>query len=688
MINQDSPLKEIRHDKFGREPIVELIVDSLNQTVAQDYPCVVYGIYGRWGEGKTSLMNFVKERLLSQGKDDGISIVEFNPWLANNDDSLLREFFNSIIKGVDENTRTLFKKYGSFAIFASKTIVNAFVPGSGDALAAGIGLAKDALEDSQDTLAELKKRVSHAIVKSKKHLIIMIDDVDRLDKEELHTVFRLIRQVADFDNCIYLVAMDVDMVAKAIGDYYGNGSHQDGRKFIDKIVQVPVTIPKVSQSCMYRIILEHLTFILRDIESAELLDRITGVVAPFISTYRDLKRFCNQLSLVLPHMMGEVNLLDLCALEAIKMVNSTAYSRIYESENALRHVIGMTSLSQGPDWHEEAEKSYNQAKVWICEGMQGRLKDAVEDTIDVLFNSGTLFGEEKLDKKRLDTDVYFQKYFTQLVPEELIPDRVLDEFRQCIEEKSIEDIVDQFDGWRVRYSTSEVERASLYFIRHSVDRNEECRIASIMAKALSMSKLAKGVPPNVYVDSDSVPAFVSTGIIHSYMFVQDEHYAQMNVLDEGMLDDTLGFIFTNAEINYCMNMLCSGDSYIFGSGVYGGQSVFPLLIKRYLALGFEDQFRFSKFLLYTFLNRWRRVDSDSFNAYAKDLFLNPDHDMGRVLNMFIDGTDNAQDVANFVGLFKLQIPHINARLQSETEEVRTSRAAKLYASNYRALIES
>ena len=686
MIVQDSPLINVNDDKFGREPIVDLIVDSINQTVKNEHDCMVYGIYGKWGEGKTSLMNFIKARLLSHGKNDGINLVEFNPWLVNNDESLLREFFNSIIKDVDETTRSLFKKYGSLAILASKTIVNAFVPGVGDALAAGIGMAKDALVDSQDTLAELKKKVSDSIAKSHRHIVVMIDDVDRLDKEELHTVLRLIRQVADFKNCIYIVAMDVDMVAKAIGSHYGGGTHQDGRKFIDKIVQVPITLPQIPQCDMFGFVKEELSEVLKDATDVEQIAEISKTILPFINTYRDLKRYCNQISFILPHLAGEVNIHDLCALEAIKMVNATAYRRIYEKEKALRHIVGSTALLAEDKGREEAAKNYEEAKEWVCEGMKGRLRDAANETLDFLFNTGSIFGQDDIDKKRLDTGVYFQKYFTQLVPGDLIPDRVLDVLGEKIGQMSVEDVAKQFDEWQEQYSSSEVKRASLYFVHKSKDRDERCRTASVVAKALSVCGLAKGLPPHVYVDEDAITAFVAIQLIHGSMFVQDERCAQMNVWDEAMLDDTLAFIFEKAEMNYCMGLLGSADVSVFGGGVYDGRNVFPVLVERFTSMGFEEQFKYSKFLLFTFLNRWRRVAPDTFNEYAKDLFVNPEHDMGKILNKFIDGTDDGQDVANFVGLFQLQIPQINERLQGESEDVRMSRAAMIYASNYRPLI--
>ena len=144
MIIHDIPLTKASEDRFGRGPIVEQVVDSINQLVSSDHDCVVYGIYGKWGEGKTTLMNFIKEQLIKQKEDDGIHLIEFNPWLVNNDEALLREFFKSIMTGADESIRDVIQKYGSLAILASKSIVNAFFPGVGDAVASGISMARDA----------------------------------------------------------------------------------------------------------------------------------------------------------------------------------------------------------------------------------------------------------------------------------------------------------------------------------------------------------------------------------------------------------------------------------------------------------------------------------------------------------------------------------------------------------------
>ena len=160
----------------------------------------------------------------------------------------------------------------------------------------------------------------------------------------------------------------------------------------------------------------------------------------------------------------------------------------------------------------------------------------------------------------------------------------------------------------------------------------------------------------------------------------------MNVWDAGLLDETLAFIFEEGEMNYCLNLLCSSDN-IFGSGVYNGRNVIPILARRFTELSFEEQFKYSKFLLITLLNRWKRVDEDGFTTYAQNLFVTPDVPFDVVLNKFIDGSDDGQSVVDFVGLFKYQIPQINERLQGESEDIRKSHAARVYASNYKSLLE-
>lgn len=681
----DNPIEHIAQDMFGREPIVGLIVDSINALVSTDHSCMVYGIYGKWGEGKTSLMNFVKERLLGQGKDDGINIVEFNPWLVNNDEALFREFFSTIMSDPEQKIKKAFQKYGSLAIYASKTIVNAVIPSLGTRVAEFLGLAKDVL-NQEDTLYDLKKKASEAIKDSGRHLVIIIDDVDRLDKEELHSVLRLIRQVADFDNCIYIVAMDVDLVAKSISDFHGNGSVQDGRKFLDKLVQVPITLPQVPVVDMSKFISQELTASFGDL-LVEQVEEITEVIISFIATYRDLKRYCNQMKFTYPHLKGEVNAKDLFLLEAIKMVNAEAYQKIHECRSKLMRESWSEDYPFDEEKsHAETEKRYREAKAYITSAMEGPLKDTVDRAIDVLFDRA-YNAQDDIDEKRLLTDVYFSKYYTQLVPSDIIPDIILEDIRSKLFDISLNELVEILNTWNSIYSANEIKRASLYFIRNYKNGDDRCRAAMLMAKALSVCALSKDLPPHIYVEPNSLVSFIPIQIIVPYMFFRDTTYGQLHVYDAAYLDDALSYIFENAEMNFGMNMLCSSDK-IFENGVYNGSVVLPLLFERFEHLDFEGQIKYSKLLLQTIFKYWRKLESDSFNEYAAKLFSNPEIPYIRIFDKLIDGTDDAMDVVRFVELFCEQVHVINERLQNDQcNKLEDHHSVQIYSANYLQILK-
>lgn len=75
----DTPLFDEKQDEFGRTPLVELVSNSILSLSEKSHPCTVYGIYGAWGEEKTSMMNLVEKRLVDNENNDKIVIVKFNP---------------------------------------------------------------------------------------------------------------------------------------------------------------------------------------------------------------------------------------------------------------------------------------------------------------------------------------------------------------------------------------------------------------------------------------------------------------------------------------------------------------------------------------------------------------------------------------------------------------------------------
>ncbi len=70
-----------------------------------------------------------------------------------------------------------------------------------------------------------------------------MDDIDRLDKQEVQAIFKLVKLSADFPFVSYVLAFDEEMVAAALAEKYGN--LEAGKKFLEKIIQVPLHLPPV-----------------------------------------------------------------------------------------------------------------------------------------------------------------------------------------------------------------------------------------------------------------------------------------------------------------------------------------------------------------------------------------------------------------------------------------------------------
>ena len=111
----DAPISDPRLDVFDRETFAHRIADTIGER--NDPSSLVVGIYGPWGDGKTTVLNFIRGRL----KDyPSIICVSFNPWRMEGEQALLQGFFLTLAEVLDkeltsssEKLGDLLKKYGA-----------------------------------------------------------------------------------------------------------------------------------------------------------------------------------------------------------------------------------------------------------------------------------------------------------------------------------------------------------------------------------------------------------------------------------------------------------------------------------------------------------------------------------------------------------------------------------------------
>ena len=488
-ILEDIPISEKNLDLFHRENLVELVVNYLIDSINNNHACRCIAVYGKWGEGKTSFLNLIKEKLLEQQKDSIIKnkfqIYDFNPWIASNEETLIWDFFNTISKDKTKEIKEKLQKYSGLVNVGTQVIETTASAAMGiSPMAFFVGGAlkkiskiikgswdksKEVLETINDkTLSERKTAITEDLNKKENHQIIFIDDIDRLDKDETHTIFRLIRQVADFDNTVYIIAMDPDIVSKSLGEYFGEGNIIDGRNFIDKIVQVPIQLPPINNDLFRKNIENKLKIVLsKDLNPGNQKDfeELCEKLSFIFETERQVKKFVNQLNFILPTLKDEVNLFTLCKLEAIKCIDVQAYLQIYYNKEVLR--------KNGIGTNEQVDKKYEETLNNIVENFPTTTKDHIRSLIEDLFTSSIYDEQSDFDNKSLSTDIYFTRYFQLMIPEKVISDQEANKLFDGFDSISIQILSNQINTWIESYDLQEILRILLQILRK--EQNETKR---------------------------------------------------------------------------------------------------------------------------------------------------------------------------------------------------------------------
>ncbi len=71
----DSPVIQKEDDRFSRWTFSERVAEVISKR--SDPSSIVIGLYGVWGDGKTSVLNFIENSLSA---DENVICIKFNPW--------------------------------------------------------------------------------------------------------------------------------------------------------------------------------------------------------------------------------------------------------------------------------------------------------------------------------------------------------------------------------------------------------------------------------------------------------------------------------------------------------------------------------------------------------------------------------------------------------------------------------
>lgn len=278
-----------------------------------------------YGYGKTSFLKMLKEWFNKQHKNQTIWI-DFLPWLCDNTSSLISEFFHQLAEEikVDIDLHDDIIKYGN--ALSTQAIKHA----------TGIQIPP-LFRSHESSLKRQHDRIREELKANPQLIIVTIDDLDRLEKNEVMAVLKTIRDTADFPNIFYITATEHTYLYNVLKD--SNIENPD--RFIEKFYNLHFYLPahEVNYKDIFiELLADYLRIIIEDKEKSKEFEILKKepILDTCFNDIRDVKRFVNQLIIYLESLENnDYNLYDATLLTLLQYKSSELYKLLRDRDDIL-----------------------------------------------------------------------------------------------------------------------------------------------------------------------------------------------------------------------------------------------------------------------------------------------------------------------------------------------------------------
>uniref|UniRef100_UPI00191A7628 KAP family P-loop NTPase fold protein n=1 Tax=Psychrobacter sp. Pi2-51 TaxID=2774132 RepID=UPI00191A7628 len=465
MLHKDKPIERAEDDLLNRKDFSHRLANTIIEWKHED--SWVIALTGDWGIGKTSVKNLIIDEI--QRTEPESIIIDFSPWEWSSQDLIVSAFFKEIAtrleisdeskkhKELAEKIRTYLYYLNNITLLTKpvvKTpslIFGILILGSlyfekkfsielltNFILAIlagwliffeGLGGFLKSLAERREHLANKKNRsaldlkisISESLTKIDQPILIIIDDIDRLERHQILTVMQLVKSNADFENIVFLLLYSKSVLEKKITD-----NTQTGHEYMEKIVQVEFKVPEPDVIMLRKYIVDHLNLILDKIKYDN-FDQVfdnsyfTDIfyqqgLANYFTNLRSVYKFLNSFEFNLLSQLEndylEVNFVDFMVLETFRIFEPKLYSAIHGNRDLmLGRLQNINNLINMPD-----EEKRNEANLFInnfCSNHSINLLKAIfpdfHNYIQESFDTNS--SEEKLIKNMISHESRFDRYF-------------------------------------------------------------------------------------------------------------------------------------------------------------------------------------------------------------------------------------------------------------------------------------
>lgn len=445
----EGPVVKTEDDRYG----FTAIADGLARSICEldENISTVIGIEGKWGTGKTSLLNLLTDQLRLQVPDT-TEIVPFSPWLISPDESpvtsLLLTIAGRLAKydtAAQEDVRSMKLLAGTLVNYAQQTSRRLApvarlagklgVPGSEIAANVMEAVADTDLHRRQKTAAELRAELEDKITALGISFIIVIDDLDRLEPAQAVEILRMVRSVADFSKFRYVMCYDREVLAHAVERGLGV---PDGRLYLQKIVPLSFVLPRPESFTLRRELRERALLIWNEVSvrepdtySKQLLARYVEVYGESLSTPREVNQILNAIRFRYHGLRDYVYFPDLCLLQLINTVNPefaswveaylTKWSMVVSRDGSVDEQETAVLINKLVTALKEFGAS-RAASAWELQAWLPGINGFNRDTLQLFESKQPSEMEQATNQRRLGSSIYWRYYFSFSAPQNVMSD--------------------------------------------------------------------------------------------------------------------------------------------------------------------------------------------------------------------------------------------------------------------------
>lgn len=270
-------------DQIGYDEYSEGLVEMIRSVgVKGEEGSFTIGIFGQWGQGKTSMLRQIEKKLNEiETKDEKeILTVWFNPWQFTGEEHIIIPFFHTLVSYLEEFKEKKGKSASQRFIDFLKELAHVPV-----ALAYGmegkikIPLLLETKFKMKDIIYEARKKKEEIEEKSEPEMkklvneyesmyyrlisrlqgastdlnlkiVVFIDDLDRCLPEKAVELLEGLKVLLDLSGFVFVIAVAREVIEQGIRvrymELYSNdakGSTFLEHDYLDKIIQFPFTLP-------------------------------------------------------------------------------------------------------------------------------------------------------------------------------------------------------------------------------------------------------------------------------------------------------------------------------------------------------------------------------------------------------------------------------------------------------------